>query len=37
MIKILKILGEIIFIVLGGFELTESIRNMKKEKQTRTT
>ena len=37
MIKILKITGEIIFIVLGGIELTETIRNMKKEKQTRTT
>ncbi len=34
MIKILKITGEIIFIVLGGIELIGTIRNMKKEKQT---
>jgi hypothetical protein len=37
MIKILKITGEIIFIALGGIKLIETIRNMKKEKQTRTT
>jgi hypothetical protein len=37
MIKILKILGEIIFIVLGGIELIETIRNLKKERQTQTT
>ena len=37
MIKILKITGEIIFIVLGGIELIETIQNLKKERQTQTT
>lgn len=37
MIKILKILGEIIFIAIGSLELIETIRNLKKETQTQTT
>ncbi len=37
MINLLKITGELIFIVLGGIEISETIRNWKKEKQTRTT
>lgn len=37
LITVLKITGEIIFIVLGGIELKESIEKMKKERQSRTT
>lgn len=34
MIKILKIMGEIIFLVLGGYELKESIEKLRNQQTT---